>query len=69
MFADIGRGVRGIGRLVDDPLDNVLGRLELRRMKKYLDRLNPEQWAVLPQILDTEWYAKRIVECVRYVFI
>src|ERR1700748_2073423 len=44
MFADIGRGVRSIGRLVDDPLDNVLGRLGLRRMHKYLDRVTPEHW-------------------------
>jgi hypothetical protein len=67
MFAELGRVIRGIGRLIDNPLDNALGRLELRRVRRYLGQLTPEQWQSLPQVLDVEWYAKRIVECVRCV--
>jgi len=69
MFADLGRGVRGLGRLIDDPLDNFLGRRELRQVKKYLDQLDEQEWEALPQVLDAEWYAKRIVECIRHVFV
>ena len=67
MFADLGRGFRGLGRLIDDPLDNFLGRRELRQVQKYLSQLDEDGWEALPEVLDTEWYAKRIVECIRPV--
>jgi len=68
MFADVGRAIRFIGKLIDDPIDDYLGRRELGQLKTYLSRLTGEQWEDLPRVLDVDWYAIRLVECIRYDF-
>src|ERR1700748_2430234 len=52
IHAGLGRAFRSLGRLIDDPLDNFIGRRELRRLRKQLDELSSEQWASFPELLD-----------------
>jgi hypothetical protein len=66
IHAGIGRAFRSFGRLIDDPLDNFIGRRELRRLRRQLDQLSAEEWAIFPELFHADLCVKRVVECVRY---
>ena len=64
-----GRAFRSLGQLIDDPLDNFIGRRELRRLRKQMDQLSDEEWAIFPKLFYADLCVKRVIECVRYVSI
>src|ERR1700748_3514002 len=49
IHAGLGRVFRSLGRLIDDPLDNFIGRRELRRLRKQLGQISPKDWAIFPE--------------------
>src|ERR1700742_3579546 len=69
IHAGLGRAFRSLGRLIDDPLDNFIGRRELRRLRKQMDQLSDEEWAIFPKLFYADLCVKRVIECVRYVSI
>src|ERR1700742_2663038 len=69
IHAGLGRALRSFGRLIDDPLDNFIGRRELRRLRSQLDQLSSEEWASFPELFDVDPCVKRVTECVRYAFV
>src|ERR1700748_1748367 len=68
IHAGLGRALRSIGKLIDIPLDNFIGRRELRRLRKQLDGLSAEKWAIFPELFHDELCVKRVIECVRQVY-
>ena len=69
IHAGLGRAFRSFGRLIDDPLDNFIGRIELRRLRRQLDRLSDEDWASFYELFDVDPCVKRVTECVRYILV
>jgi hypothetical protein len=67
IHAGLGRAFRSFGRLIVDPLDNFIGRRELRRLRKQLDQLSAEEWAIFPELFHVDMCVKRMIECIRYV--
>ena len=63
--APVARAMRGLGRLIVDPIDNFIGRRELVRFREFLARLSCEEWVRLDEMIDVEAYGLRVVECIR----
>src|ERR1700748_288339 len=63
IHAGLGRAFRSFGRLIDDPLDNYIGRRELRRLRKQLNQLSDKEWAKFPELFHADMCVKRVIEC------
>jgi hypothetical protein len=67
IHSSVGRVFRRLGQFIDDPLDNFIGRIELRRLGKQLDQLSPADWAHFPELVHADMLVQKVVECIRYV--